>query len=83
MKAWKVTHKEFPRTELIYEAENRNQAKYISLSQAREAGYGMSYIKAKSTRAPEYDEKVGTGSSSGCLGWSDGQDNWGCLATKG
>ena len=68
MKAWKVTHKEFPGTEMIYEADSRNQAKYISLGQAREAGYEMSYIKATATRAAEYDELVGKSHRS-CLGW--------------
>ena len=64
--------------ELIYSATSRNQAKYLCLKQANEAGYELKYINIKAVRAPEFDEKAITKHQS-CLGWKEGAMRWGCL----
>jgi hypothetical protein len=65
--------------ELIYSAISRNQAKYLCLKQANEAGYELKYINTKAVRAPEFDEKA-IAEHQKCLGWKDGAMLFGCLA---
>ena len=78
MKAWKVTHAEFPNFVIIHKAKNRHQARYKSVHNAQEAGYEASYIKATAVRASEFDDLPDL-SHLKSVGWSDGVDSWGCL----
>lgn len=80
-KAWRVTHTDFPSMELIYAAVSRNQARYLCLKHADDAGYDLEYINAKATRAPEFDEEA-TEKQQGCLGWKEDGMRWGCLDIK-
>ena len=68
MKAWRITHKDFLGTRAIYMAETRNKAKYQSIQDARDAGYGLKYINV--VEAPGF---------STCVGWKQGIDTWGTL----
>ena len=78
MKAWRVTHEDFPDMVLIYAAETRNKATYLCLRQAGEAGYELAYTDARTVRAPEFDEEA-IGSVGKCLGWKDETMSHGCL----
>lgn len=83
MKAWKVTHKEFPGMVIIHKASSRNQAKYKSVYNAREAGYyATAYIDATAVRAPEFDDLPDPVRYFESLGWTDGNDSRGCLKNE-